>query len=76
MVEETLGEKSEYALQEEQLGTAHAVQQAQRLIGDLDGTTIVVCGDTPLIRSETMEALIAHHNSNRSESNNLDSLCG
>ena len=62
-VEETLGEKSEYALQQEQLGTAHAVQQAERLIGDLDGTTIVVCGDTPLIRSETMEALIAHHNS-------------
>ena len=61
MVEETLGEKSEYALQQEQLGTAHAVQQAERLIGDLDGTTIVVCGDTPLIRSETMEALIAHH---------------
>ena len=29
MVEETLGEKSEYALQQEQLGTAHAVQQAQ-----------------------------------------------
>ena len=28
----------------------------------LEGTTIVVCGDTPLIRSETMEALIAHHN--------------
>ena len=60
-VEETLGEKSEYALQQEQLGTAHAVQQAERLIGDLDGTTMVVCGDTPLIRSGTMEALIAHH---------------
>jgi bifunctional UDP-N-acetylglucosamine pyrophosphorylase / glucosamine-1-phosphate N-acetyltransferase len=62
IVEETLGDKSEYALQEEQLGTAHAVQQAEKLIGDLDGTTIVVCGDTPLIRSETMEALIEHHN--------------
>lgn len=61
-VEQTLGEKSEYALQEEQLGTAHAVQQAETLIGALSGTTIVVCGDTPLIRPETMEALIAHHN--------------
>lgn len=61
-VASTLGEKSEYALQEEQLGTAHAVQQAEELLGDLDGTTIVVCGDTPLIRSETMESLIAHHN--------------
>ncbi len=62
LVEETLGDKSEYALQDQQLGTAHAVQQAENLIGDLEGTTIVVCGDTPLIRSETMEALVAHHN--------------
>ncbi|WP_339252563.1 bifunctional UDP-N-acetylglucosamine diphosphorylase/glucosamine-1-phosphate N-acetyltransferase GlmU [Sporosarcina sp. FSL W8-0480] len=60
-VEETLGGKSEYALQTEQLGTAHAVQQAENQLGDLDGVTIVVCGDTPLIKSETMQALIAHH---------------
>ncbi|MDN4608858.1 bifunctional UDP-N-acetylglucosamine diphosphorylase/glucosamine-1-phosphate N-acetyltransferase GlmU [Sporosarcina highlanderae] len=60
-VEETLGGKSEYALQAEQLGTAHAVQQAEKQLGDLDGVTIVVCGDTPLIKSETMQALIAHH---------------
>lgn len=60
-VEETLGGKSEYALQAEQLGTAHAVQQAEKQLGNLDGVTIVVCGDTPLIKSETMQALIAHH---------------
>lgn len=60
-VEETLGKKSEYVLQQEQLGTAHAVQQAEGLLGALEGTTLVVCGDTPLIRSETMEALVAHH---------------
>lgn len=62
MVEEKLGSKSEYVLQEVQAGTAHAVQQAEALLGDLEGTTLVVCGDTPLIRSETMQALIAHHN--------------
>ena len=61
-VEQTLGAKSEYVLQEEQLGTAHAVGQAESVLGTLEGTTIVVCGDTPLIRSETMDALIAHHN--------------
>lgn len=61
-VQEQLGSKSEYALQEEQLGTAHAVQQAASLIEGLPGTTLVVCGDTPLIRPETMEALLAHHN--------------
>ncbi|MDW0118686.1 bifunctional UDP-N-acetylglucosamine diphosphorylase/glucosamine-1-phosphate N-acetyltransferase GlmU [Sporosarcina thermotolerans] len=60
-VEETLGGKSDYALQAEQLGTAHAVQQAENQLGNLDGVTIVVCGDTPLIKSETMQALIAHH---------------
>lgn len=62
MVEEKLGTKSEYVLQEVQAGTAHAVQQAEALLGELEGTTLVVCGDTPLIRSETMQALIAHHN--------------
>ncbi|ARD48453.1 UDP-N-acetylglucosamine diphosphorylase/glucosamine-1-phosphate N-acetyltransferase [Sporosarcina sp. P37] len=61
MVEQTLGDKSEYALQAEQLGTAHAVQQAEAVLGDLDGTTLVVCGDTPLISTETMKALLAHH---------------
>ena len=60
-VKEQLGEKSEYVLQAEQLGTAHAVQQAESLIGDLEGTTIVICGDTPLIRPETMKALLEHH---------------
>ena len=62
LVEEEVGDRSEFVLQEEQLGTGHAVQQAEGLIGDLDGTTIVVCGDTPLITPETMEALVAHHN--------------
>ena len=61
LVKETLGEKSEYVLQAEQLGTAHAIQQAEQLLGSLEGTTLVVCGDTPLIRPETMQALFEHH---------------
>lgn len=61
LVEETLGQKSEYVLQAEQLGTAHAVQQAEQLLGELEGTTLVICGDTPLIRSETMDALVRKH---------------
>jgi len=73
-VEELLGDKSEYALQKEQLGTAHAVLQAEKLLGDLDGTTIVVCGDTPLIRSETMSALITHHNELKAKATILTAL--
>ncbi|CAM5216040.1 Bifunctional protein GlmU OS=Ureibacillus acetophenoni OX=614649 GN=glmU PE=3 SV=1 [Ureibacillus acetophenoni] len=61
MVKDHLGEKSEYVLQAEQLGTAHAVQQAEQLLGSLDGTTLVVCGDTPLIRLETLQALYEYH---------------
>ncbi|HEY9577599.1 MAG TPA: bifunctional UDP-N-acetylglucosamine diphosphorylase/glucosamine-1-phosphate N-acetyltransferase GlmU [Pseudobacillus sp.] len=57
-----LGEKSEFALQEEQLGTAHAVMQAEDILGKEEGCTLVVCGDTPLIKSSTMEALVNFHN--------------
>jgi bifunctional UDP-N-acetylglucosamine pyrophosphorylase / glucosamine-1-phosphate N-acetyltransferase len=60
-VKEQLGEVSQYALQAEQLGTAHAVQQAGEMLADKEGVTIVVCGDTPLIKAETMEALFKHH---------------
>lgn len=60
-VKEQLGEDSQYALQAEQLGTAHAVQQASEMLADREGVTIVVCGDTPLIKGETMEALFKHH---------------
>lgn len=73
-VSSTLGEKSEYAVQNEQLGTAHAVQQAEELLGDLEGTTIVICGDTPLIRTETMESLIAHHNTTGAQATILTAI--
>src|SRR5699024_2714016 len=52
-VSEVVGSNSEFVIQEEQLGTAHAVQQAEQLLADENGTTIVVCGDTPLITSDT-----------------------
>ena len=52
-VKEVVGSKTEYALQAEQLGTAHAVMQAKDILGDAEGTTLVICGDTPLITAET-----------------------
>lgn len=61
MVKAQLGEESHYALQSEQLGTAHAVMQAQQILEGKEGVTIVVCGDTPLIKAETMESLFKHH---------------
>lgn len=58
-----IGERSEFVTQEEQLGTGHAVMKAEELLGNLDGTTLIVCGDTPLITDKTYEALIKHHES-------------
>ncbi|MCI4139000.1 bifunctional UDP-N-acetylglucosamine diphosphorylase/glucosamine-1-phosphate N-acetyltransferase GlmU [Bacillus vallismortis] len=60
-VKKQLGDKSEYALQAEQLGTAHAVKQAQPFLADEKGVTIVICGDTPLLTAETMEQMVKEH---------------
>ncbi len=60
-VKSELGDRTEYALQGEQLGTAHAVMQAASFLENEEGTTIVICGDTPLIPAETMSALLEHH---------------
>ena len=42
----------------EQLGTAHAVAQARDALAGFDGTVIVLYGDTPFVRSETLQAMI------------------
>jgi bifunctional UDP-N-acetylglucosamine pyrophosphorylase / glucosamine-1-phosphate N-acetyltransferase len=47
----------EVALQEEQLGTGHAVAQALPLLEGFEGRVIVHYGDTPFVRWETLEAL-------------------
>lgn len=60
-VQDTLGTRVEYAVQEEQLGTGHAVQMAEAELAGKSGATLVVCGDTPLLKAETLEALLAHH---------------
>ncbi|QTN01255.1 bifunctional UDP-N-acetylglucosamine diphosphorylase/glucosamine-1-phosphate N-acetyltransferase GlmU [Sediminibacillus dalangtanensis] len=62
-VQEQLGEAVEFVIQEEQLGTGHAVLQAEDLLQDKKGTTIVVSGDTPLLTNRTLEALMNHHDS-------------
>ncbi|MBB5174908.1 bifunctional UDP-N-acetylglucosamine diphosphorylase/glucosamine-1-phosphate N-acetyltransferase GlmU [Texcoconibacillus texcoconensis] len=62
-VQEQIGDVTEYCVQSEQLGTGHAVMQADERLSEEKGTTLVLCGDTPLITSETMENLILHHES-------------
>jgi UDP-N-acetylglucosamine diphosphorylase/glucosamine-1-phosphate N-acetyltransferase len=49
--------------QKEQLGTGHAVLQAAEAFRDHDGTIIILCGDVPLIRPETVMSLYDRHRS-------------
>ncbi len=50
-------DRIEVVLQTEQLGTAHAVAQAADLLGHEAGDAVVLFGDTPFIRPETVEAM-------------------
>lgn len=60
-VRDVLADQSEFALQEEQLGTGHAVLQAKDLLKDEEGSTLVICGDTPLFSAETLNQLFEFH---------------
>ncbi len=51
------GEDILFALQEEQLGTGHALMQARPLISD-DENLLVLAGDTPLLRGQTMSRFV------------------
>ncbi|MXY96514.1 MAG: NTP transferase domain-containing protein [Gemmatimonadetes bacterium] len=55
------GPPVEFAVQEEQLGTGHAVRQAGPLLAGESGVVLVLAGDTPLIRPSTLAALIRAH---------------
>jgi bifunctional UDP-N-acetylglucosamine pyrophosphorylase/glucosamine-1-phosphate N-acetyltransferase len=52
--------RATFLLQAEQRGTGHAVLQAQDFLADFRGDVLVLYGDTPLLRGETLERLAAH----------------
>jgi len=54
-----LGDEYHYLWQREQLGTGHAVMMAQELLEQFEGDLLILYGDTPLIREETLRRLVA-----------------
>jgi bifunctional UDP-N-acetylglucosamine pyrophosphorylase/glucosamine-1-phosphate N-acetyltransferase len=50
-----------YVVQAEQLGTGHATQCAEPALAEFDGDVLVLAGDGPLIRHETLQALCRRH---------------
>ena len=58
-LEAALGSRAAIAVQEPQHGTGHAVQQAQGALAGFSGDVLILYGDVPFVRAETMRAMIA-----------------
>ncbi len=57
-VEEVLGDSVTYAYQEELLGTGHTTMQAIPYLKDKTGKVVILYGDVPIVRPETIKKLI------------------
>jgi bifunctional UDP-N-acetylglucosamine pyrophosphorylase/glucosamine-1-phosphate N-acetyltransferase len=60
-----LGDRVQYALQAERLGTGHAVLVARELLSGFGGTTVVCYGDNPALTADTIRGLLSCHESSR-----------
>ena len=63
VVEKALGKRLglSFALQEPQLGTGHALLQAEPALKQARGTVVLLSGDVPLLRTETLRSLVERH---------------
>ena len=57
-LENALGSRASTVLQEPQLGTGHAVQQAEEALAGFSGDVLILYGDVPFVRPETMRAML------------------
>lgn len=64
LVEDTINREVSFAIQEDQLGTGHAVMMAEDHIPD-DGDVLILYGDTPLLKSDTLDAFVKSHRENK-----------
>ncbi|WP_294703784.1 bifunctional UDP-N-acetylglucosamine diphosphorylase/glucosamine-1-phosphate N-acetyltransferase GlmU [uncultured Fusobacterium sp.] len=69
-----VGENCDYVLQTEQLGTGHAVIQAKEKLQNYDGDVMILCGDTPLLKEETLKELYQFHKNNQADTTILTSI--
>jgi bifunctional UDP-N-acetylglucosamine pyrophosphorylase/glucosamine-1-phosphate N-acetyltransferase len=64
-VKQIFSDAAEYVIQEEQLGTGHAVMQAKPLLSGKSDLVLVLFGDMPLVTADTLSALIEKQKNNR-----------
>lgn len=61
VIMDILGENVRYAIQEEQLGTGHAVLAAEDLVKDLEGDSLILSGNMPLLDAEIISRAFQDH---------------
>ena len=66
-VNKNYGNNAKTILQTPQLGTGHAVSMACTELENFDGEVIVLCGDTPLLTSDTISDFIDSHKENKAD---------
>ncbi len=73
-VQAKLGPRVRVAEQREPLGTGHAVMQALPLLPESSASVVILYGDTPFIRAQTLDALLAHHRTSGATATLLSAL--
>lgn len=59
------GYRADSITQEEQLGTGHAVLCAEKELSRTGGTVLILSGDVPLVKSDSLRAMLADHRENK-----------
>lgn len=72
--EEIVKDESEIVYQHEQKGTGHAIMQVASLLEERKGQTIILSGDVPLLRGETLKKLLDAHVNNKNSLTILTAL--
>ena len=67
IVRAEIGDVARFALQTEQRGTGDAVESARTLLENSDSLLVVLSGDVPMIREQTLRKLVEHHRSTKSD---------
>ena len=57
-VRQVLGDQAEYVIQQPQLGTGHAVRQAEPLLANRTDLVLVIYADMPLLTAQTLGKLV------------------
>ncbi|MDQ3020682.1 MAG: sugar phosphate nucleotidyltransferase [Bacteroidota bacterium] len=66
--------KIKFAHQDEQLGTGHALMQTKELLEDFDGDVLILSGDVPLLKIETLNSFLKFHNENNFDSSLISAV--